>query len=110
MTDGSVTDGSMTDGSMTDGRPTRHAPTVLMVTPYFPPGGGGLERYAVSIAKGLVDDFGWRVVFVTSGSRGSQTTITEEDGFRVYRLPVQLTVSRTPLNLAWPLRIHAIAR
>ena len=81
-----------------------------MVTPYFPPGGGGLERYAVSIAKGLVEEHGWRVVFVTSGSRGSQASMTEGDGFRVYRLPAQLTVSRTPLNLAWPLRIHAIAR
>jgi rhamnosyl/mannosyltransferase len=81
-----------------------------MVTPYFPPEGGGLERYATSIAKGLVDNHGWRVVFVTSGPRGSQASITEQDGFRVHRLPAQLTLSRTPLSLAWPLRIHAIAR
>jgi glycosyltransferase involved in cell wall biosynthesis len=81
-----------------------------MVTPYFPPEGGGLERYATSIAEGLVGDYGWRVVFVTSGPRGSPASITEDDGFRVHRLPAQLTVSRTPLSLAWPLRIHAIAR
>jgi glycosyltransferase involved in cell wall biosynthesis len=81
-----------------------------MATPYFPPEGGGLERYATAIASRLVADHGWRVVFVTSGERGSQATATVEQGFKVYRLPPQVTLSRTPLALSWPRRVSAIAR
>ena len=84
--------------------------TVLMVTPYFPPEGGGLEHYATAIASCLVADHGWRVVFVTSGARGSSPTVAEEQGFKVYRLPAQVTLSRTPLSLSWPRRVAAIAR
>jgi glycosyltransferase involved in cell wall biosynthesis len=83
--------------------------TVLMVTPYFPPEGGGLERYAKTIATKLAEDFAWRVVFVTSG-HGPTVKITDEDGFRVYRLPTQLTLSRTPLSAAWPRMLAKIVR
>ncbi len=81
-----------------------------MVTPYFPPKGGGLERYATTIAAGLVADHGWRVVFVTSGARGSSAAVTVEEGFKVYRLPAQVTLSRTPLAISWPRRVATIAR
>jgi glycosyltransferase involved in cell wall biosynthesis len=81
-----------------------------MATPYFPPEGGGLERYATAIASRLVADHGWRVVFVTSGDRGSHATATVDQGFKVYRLPAQVTLSRTPLALSWPRRVSAIAR
>jgi len=81
-----------------------------MVTPYFPPEGGGLERYAMAIASRLVADHGWRVVFVTSAERGSPAAATVEQGFKVYRLPAQVTLSRTPLALSWPRRVATIAR
>jgi glycosyltransferase involved in cell wall biosynthesis len=81
-----------------------------MVTPYFPPEGGGLERYATTIASRLAADHGWRVVFVTSGTRGSSAAVTMEEGFKVYRLPAQVILSRTPLALSWPRRVAAIAR
>lgn len=81
-----------------------------MVTPYFPPEGGGLERYATTIAAGLVADHGWRVVFVTSGARGSSAAVTVEEGFKVYRLPAEVTLSRTPLAISWPRRVATIAR
>ena len=81
-----------------------------MVTPYFPPEGGGLERYATTIASRLAADHGWRVVFVTSGTRGSPAAVTMEEGFKVYRLPAQVILSRTPLALSWPRRVAAIAR
>ena len=37
-----------------------------MVTPYFPPHPGGLEKYAEAIALSLVKNLNWRVVVVTS--------------------------------------------
>ena len=84
--------------------------TVLMVTPYFPPEGGGLERYATAIASRLAADHGWRVVFATSGPRGSSAAVTREEGFTVYRLPAHVTLSRTRLALSWPRRVAAIAQ
>lgn len=95
---------------MTSRSPGVAARTILMVTPYFPPEGGGLERYAKIIGKLLMADFGWRVVFVTSGRRGTSVTVTEEDGLKVYRVPAQITLSRTPLSTTWPRLLRKIAR
>jgi glycosyltransferase involved in cell wall biosynthesis len=83
--------------------------TLLMVTPYFPPEGGGLERYAKTIALALMADFGWRVVFVSSGPRGTPVTVTDEDGIRIYRVPTQVALSRTPLSVRWPKILRRIA-
>ncbi len=80
-----------------------------MVTPYFPPEGGGLERYAKTIALGLAADFDWRVVFVTSAPQGWPANMSEEEGLRIYRIPTQIKFSRTPLNLTWPRLIRKIA-
>jgi glycosyltransferase involved in cell wall biosynthesis len=82
---------------------------MLMVTPYFPPEGGGLERYAKTIGMELAAHFGWRVVFVASGRRGNPITVTDEDGFRIYRLPTQISASRTPLSARWPKMLRKIA-
>ena len=95
---------------MTDRSPTAREPTVLMVAPYFPPAGGGLERYTTGVASLLVADHGWRVVFVTSGARGSSVSVTMEEGFKVYRLPTQVTLSRTPLAISWPRMLRTISR
>ena len=62
------------------------------------------------MASLLVADHGWRVVFVTSGPRGSSTEMGELGGCRVYRVPAQLTLSRTPLSADWPRRLSTIAR
>src|SRR5664280_285627 len=111
--DGSNEAGSQRAGSdrtVTSRSPGVAARTILMVTPYFPPEGGGLERYAKIIGKLLMADFGWRVVFVTSGRRGTSVTVTEEDGLKVYRVPAQITLSRTPLSTTWPRLLRKIAR
>jgi glycosyltransferase involved in cell wall biosynthesis len=99
-----------TPDTVADPSPAARGRTVLMVTPYFPPEGGGLEHYATAIGSCLAADHGWRVVFVTSGARGSSPTVAEEQGFKVHRLPAQVTLSRTPLSLSWPRRVAAIAR
>jgi glycosyltransferase involved in cell wall biosynthesis len=76
--------------------------TVLFVAPYFPPAGGGLERYVDSIAAGLRRDYGWRTVVAASGRRGL-TTVERHDvgGTVVYRLPTALRMSNTPLGPFW---------
>jgi glycosyltransferase involved in cell wall biosynthesis len=83
--------------------------SVLVVTPYFPPAGGGLERYATSISEALHRRHGWRVVFAASGSpRGVK--VERRGDSRVYLLPVLFRWSNTPLHPAWPGQLHRIIR
>lgn len=81
--------------STADGR------TLLVTTPYFPPEGGGLEAYALSITRELAAGHGWRVVVVTSDRRGSRPSRTSQDGLTVHRLPAQARLSNTRFSLAW---------
>ena len=72
--------------------------TILMVAPYFPPAGGGLERYAFEIARRLQKDYAWRVVVITSGERYGQDE-TNDSGPTVYRLGYRFKFSNTPFAL-----------
>lgn len=83
---------------------------VLIVTPYFPPFGGGLERYAYEIAKRLKDNHGWRVVIVTSGSRFGKDVQENSGGLIVYRLSYHFKFSNTPFSLGWIWKVHTILK
>ncbi len=74
---------------------------VLVVTPYLPPAGGGLERYAVAIGRALEREHGWHVTFVSSGSPTRSVTRTELDGITTYLLPTAFMFSNTPLHHGW---------
>ena len=82
--------------------------TVVIVTPYFPPKGGGLEKYAFEIGRRLVHEHGWRVVVITSGERSGADEKAQTDGLTVYRLGYGLKISNTPLSYEWPARIRRI--
>ncbi len=75
--------------------------TIAIVAPYFPPGGGGLERYAYEIAKRLQGEYRWRVVVITSGERYGKDSKDELDGLTVYRLGYQFKFSNTPFSFGW---------
>jgi glycosyltransferase involved in cell wall biosynthesis len=90
-----------------DGRLQR---TLLVVTPYFPPLGGGLEIYAQSVATLLARQHGWRVVVVTSGSRRGGQTVTTEGSLVVYRLPRQFCLSNTPFSIRWVSQLRRIIK
>lgn len=84
--------------------------TVLVVTPYFPPYGGGLERYAYEISQRLQAAHGWRIVVVTSGKyRGEDIQETVGD-LTVYRLGFEIKLSNTPFSFKWSKKIHTILR
>jgi glycosyltransferase involved in cell wall biosynthesis len=98
---------------MTRPAPVPRAPgerSLLIVTPYLPPAGGGLERYAVSIARALQRRHGWRVVFASSGSPTRSVLVQRRDGNTVYLLPTAFTWSNTPLHPAWPRQLRRIVR
>jgi len=80
-----------------------------MSMPYFPPQGGGLERYAYEIGTQLVKE-GYRVVVVTSGERFGQDSKEEKDGMVVYRLAYRTKCSNTPFSFSWFAKIRRIIK
>ena len=73
---------------------------VMIVTPYFYPRVGGLENYALNMAKGLKKQ-GYDVFVVTSNHENRARTEEKVQGLRVIRLPRLLKLSNTPVNPAW---------
>ena len=83
---------------------------LLLVTPYFPPHTGGLETYAFNIVQGLTRTYNYEVVVVTSNPNGKQQIIEDFCGIKVYRLPIMLRISNTPLNPLWYRALKRIIR
>lgn len=74
---------------------------IAVVAPYYPPKVGGLEHYAHTVAKGIIEKAEFDVVVITSNhlSRGYRYDIV--DGVHVHRLPVLFRISNTPLHPFW---------
>lgn len=82
--------------------------TILVVSPYFPPHGGGLERYALEISTRLSKDYNWKVISVSStGESDSQEEIS---GVKVYRLSYQFKISNTTFSFKWFNKIKKIIK
>ena len=69
---------------------------ILVTTPYFYPEGGGLERYAYNICKGLVRKGHEVTIFCATKNCDG---ISEVDGMLVNRLKPDLIISNTPICL-----------
>jgi glycosyltransferase involved in cell wall biosynthesis len=78
---------------------------VVIVAPHFHPRVGGVETYTLNLATHL-RDLGWEIVVVTTGSQAGETI----PGLEIYRLPVTLTASNTPVGLGWRRRLREIYR
>ncbi len=83
---------------------------ILFVTPHFPPSLGGVENYVFNIAIGLKQAYNVEVVVVTSNANGKKQTIEDYFGIKVYRLPVMIRVSNTPINPLWYFSLKRIIR
>lgn len=82
---------------------------VVVATPYYPPHAGGVEVYTSSIAAHLKKR-GWDVCVITTGETPGKTTVSEQDGMRVYRLGYRFKLSNTPVGLGWRRQIERILR
>jgi rhamnosyl/mannosyltransferase len=89
--------------------PTATKPKLLIVTPYFPPKTGGVERYTAEMAKGAMES-GYDVTVVTSALDDDEPSVHEENGARVYRLKPTFRVSQTPVGLGWYFSVRRIIR
>lgn len=74
---------------------------VLIVSPYFYPEGGGLERYAFNMALELSKK---NEVTVLCMSRGKEE-VENLKGITVYRIKPTLIVSNTPLSFRFVLKV-----
>ncbi|WP_181642543.1 glycosyltransferase family 4 protein, partial [Nocardioides massiliensis] len=82
---------------------------VAVVTPYYPPSVGGLERYTHRIARALHAEPDFDVVVITTGdSRRTHTSV--EDGVEVVRLAPWLKVSNSPVSGWWPVQLRRLLR
>ncbi len=88
---------------------------ILFVTPHFPPSLGGVENYVFNIALKLKQTYGYEAVVITSNpfkSNPSRKKQIIEDycGIKVYRLPIMLQISNTPINPFWYGTLKSIIR
>ena len=79
---------------------------VAVVTPRFPPDPGGVEQYAAWVARTLRDR-GHEVRVIATGDRAGETTY---DGIPVVRLGTWFTLSNTPVNPLWAIRLRRLLR
>ncbi len=80
--------------------------TILITAPYFPPYGGGLERYVYEISELLSEDY--NVVVVASGERFGEDSLEHVGNVKVHRLSYRIKVSNTPISLKWHKKIKKI--
>jgi glycosyltransferase involved in cell wall biosynthesis len=85
-------------------------PKVMIVAPFFPPQYGGLENYALNIAKGLQSNYNIDVFVVTSAPKLKKQYTDNYEGIRVYRLPTLIKFSNTPINPLWYFSIKKIIK
>lgn len=84
--------------------------TILITAPYFPPEGGGLERYALQVARFLKRDYDWHVVVVCSNENNKDDTEEVLEDMKIYRLGRDARFSNTPLGFGWCGKIRKIIR
>jgi glycosyltransferase involved in cell wall biosynthesis len=82
---------------------------VAIITPYFPPEGGGLERYALEVSKRLSKNNNLDVFVITS-TKCKNNNIEEDviDGIKIYKLNSDFKISNTPFSFKWFWKIYRI--
>lgn len=74
---------------------------ITVVTPYFFPKIGGLENYAYHTARHLSATGDFEVSVITTNHETKSYREEIIDGMRVYRLPIAVMISNTPLHPLW---------
>ena len=83
---------------------------ILFIAAYFPPSLGGVENYVFNIALGFKQTYNAEVVVITANESEKKLRIEDYFGMKVYRLPVMMHVSNTPINPLWYFSLKSIIR
>lgn len=81
---------------------------LLIVTPYFYPKIGGMEKHVFTICKGLMKNYNYEIVVITSNHESKRYKEEVLEGMKIYRLPYQFKVSNTPISFKWKRQIREI--
>lgn len=77
---------------------------ILVVSPYFYPEGGGLEKYAFNMAQELARKDKVKVLCMTRGAEKTE----EINGITVHRVKPEIIISNTPISLRFIFKVaHA---
>ena len=79
---------------------------ILVVSPYFYPEGGGLERYAFWMAKELLKNYNVEVLCMTR----DKERIENINGLRVHRIKPLLILSNTPFSIRFALKAVSLMK
>lgn len=80
--------------------------TILITAPYFPPYGGGLERYALEMSRMLSNEY--KVVVVTSGERFGDDSLEHQGDVKIHRLSYNIKICNTPFSFKWFRKVRKI--
>ena len=80
---------------------------IMLVSSYFHPKIGGVERYVYNLAVGLRERWDHDVQVVTTG-QDRTVTRAEVEGIPVTRLPVLATISATPVHPVWVVQVRRL--
>ncbi len=84
----------------------------MVVTPYFYPHMGGVQKYVYEIGTRLQRVFGHDLTIVSSNWHKEENIAKTEEigGLEVVRLPYQFKVSSTPVSLGWERALRDLIR
>lgn len=85
-------------------------PHLTVVSPYFYPKIGGLENIAYNVARKLHANGEYKVSVITSNHESATYVKDIVNGMVVHRLPIEITLSNTPVNFFWYWQIKKIFR
>jgi len=83
---------------------------LLVVTPYFYPKIGGIEKHTYNLYNGLRKKLGYEIVIITSNHESKEYKEETFEGMKIYRLSYQFKVSNTPISLKWKGQIKEIIK
>lgn len=82
--------------------------TILVTAPYFPPYGGGLERYALEMSRMFSKEY--NVVVVTSGEWFGDDSLEHQGDIKIHRLSYNIKICNTPFSFKWFRKIRKIIK
>lgn len=83
---------------------------ILLVSPYFPPEGGGLESYILSMAEDLSKEHEIRVICLSRGRSSVEEIPLSSGKVLVERIKAGLILSNTPISARFVMRLFSVVK
>ena len=74
---------------------------VVVVTPFFYPAIGGMEKHIYELSRRLIKNYGLEITVITSNHDEKKYKEELIEGIKIYRLPYWFKIFNTPINPIW---------